>query len=88
MSNRRRLRRETLEYYLVYLILMYRRLIWICGLLFLGYAIAATVVDLFPGSAILLLPAVFLLLLSNSYTVALYTARVAAWLGTLWIRDE
>lgn len=41
MSNRRRLAREQLEYYLVYLILAYQRLILIVGLLLLGYAIVS-----------------------------------------------
>jgi hypothetical protein len=39
------------------------------------------------GNAVLL-PAIFLLLLSNSYNVALYTARLGAWLGTLGRQDD
>lgn len=40
MSNRRRLARERLEIYLVHLILMYRRLVLIGGLILLIFAIA------------------------------------------------
>ena len=74
MSNRR-LARERLEYYLVHLILAYRRLIWIVGLLLLVYAIAIMFMNPLAGG-MALLPAVFLLLLSNSYNVAVYTARL------------
>ncbi len=88
MSNRRRLARERLEYYLLYLILAYRRLIFFCGLLLLVYGVAAMIISSQAGNVWLLLPAVFLLLLSNSYNVALYTARLGAWLGTLWKSDD
>lgn len=87
MSNRRRLARERLEYYLVYLILMYRRLISIVGLLLLVYAIATLFVNQFTGFAALL-PAIFLLLLGNSYNAVVYTARLGAWVGTLWRPEE
>ena len=86
MSNRQRLARERLEYYLVYLILAYRRLILIVGLLLLVYAIATIFMNPLAGSAALL-PALFLILLSNSYNVALFTARLGAWIGTLWMHD-
>ena len=87
MSNRRRLARERLEYYLVYLILAYRRLILIVGLLLLVYAIATMFINPLAGTTILL-PAIFLLMLSNSFNVALYTARLGAWIGTLWRNDD
>jgi len=87
MSNRRRLARERLEYYLVYLILAYRRLILIVGLLLLVYAIATMFINPLAGTTILL-PAIFLLMLSNSFNVALYTARLGAWIGTLWRNDN
>ena len=83
MSNRRRLERERLEYYLTYLILAYRRLIFIAGLLLLIYSIAAMSINL-PGSTVALIPAIYLLLLSNSYNIPVYTARLGAWIGTLW----
>ena len=87
MSNRKRLARERLEYYLTYLILAYRRLIFIAGLLLLIYAITTIFINL-PGSIVALIPAIYLLLLSNSYNVALYTARLGAWIGTLWRYDD
>ena len=87
MSNRRRLARERLEYYLVYLILAYRHLILIIGLLLLVYAIATIFVNRISGFVALLL-AFFLLLLSNSYNVVVYTARLGAWIGTFWKYDD
>jgi hypothetical protein len=87
MFNRRRLRRERLEIYLVHLIMAYRPLILITGLLLLAYASFTLFKHLLAGSLVLL-PAVFLLFLSNSYNVVLYTARLAAWLGTLWDHDD
>lgn len=82
MSNRRRLARERLEIYLVHLLLAYRPLIFILALLFLVYAIAVLFRNLLVG-VVSLLPAVYLLLLSRSYPVTLYTARLAAWVATL-----
>ena len=87
MSNRRRLRRETLEVYLVHLILAYRPLILIFGLALLVYAIATMFTYPLAGYVVLL-PAFFLLLLSNSFHVVLYTARLGAWLGTLWRQGD
>jgi len=83
MSNRRRLDRERLEYFLTYLILAYWRLIFITGVLLLIYAIVTIFINL-PGSIIALIPAIYLLLLSNSYNITVYTARLGAWIGTLW----
>ncbi len=82
MFNRRRLRRERLEIYLVHLIMAYRPLILFSGLLLLAYASLAMFKHLLAGSLILF-PAIFLLLLSNSYNIVVYTARLLAWLGTL-----
>jgi hypothetical protein len=87
MSNRRRLARERLEIYLVHLLLAYRRLIFIVGLLLLIYAIAALFINLSVGIAALL-PASYMLLVSSSYQVTLYTARLGAWIGTLGRQDE
>ena len=87
MFNRRRLRRERLEIYLVHLIMAYRPLILITGLLLLAYASFTLFKHLLAG-CLVLLPAIFLLLLSNSYNVVLYTARLAAWLGTFRSHDD
>jgi len=87
MSNRKRLDRERLEYYLTYLILAYRRLIFIAGLLLLVYAVMTMFTNL-TGNIVVLIPAIYLLLLSNSYNITVYTARLGAWIGTLWRQDE
>ena len=87
MSNRLRLARERLEIYLVHLILMYRRLTLIVGLLLLAYAVTTRFVNQVAGFAALF-PAIFLLLLGNSYHAVVYTARLGAWIGTLWQHDE
>ena len=87
MSNRRRLARERLEIYLVHLILAYRRLIFLSGLFLLIYAITIMFTSLFVGNA-LLLPAIFLLVVSNSFNAALYTARAGAWIATFWRNDD
>jgi hypothetical protein len=87
MSNRRRLARERLEIYLVHLLLAYRYLILTSGLLLLFLAITMMIIDAHAGPAALL-PAIYLLLLSNSYHVVLYTARLGAWVGTLGRYDD
>ena len=66
MTDRRRLARERLEIYLVYLILMYRRWFLINGLLFLAFAMMTLFVNDIAGFAGLML-AIYMLLLSNSY---------------------
>ena len=83
MSNRRRLARERLEIYLVHLLLAFRPLILIGGLLLLVYAIIGMLIHS-PAGFASLVPAVFLLLLGSSYPAVLYTARLGAWIGTLW----
>ncbi len=87
MSNRRRLARESLEIYLVHLILAYRRLTLILGFVLLVYAVATMFVNQLTGSMILI-PAIYLILLGNSFNAVLYTARLGAWIGTLWRGDE
>jgi hypothetical protein len=87
MSERQRLARERLEIYLVHLLLAYRRLILIVGLLLLAYTIVVLFLNTLVG-LITLLPAMYLLLLSNSYNVVLYTARLGAWIATLKREDD
>ena len=86
MSNRRRPARERLEIYLVHLILMYRRLFLIFGLLLLAFAVSVFFASP-PAGIAALLPAVHLFLLGHSFNAVLYTARLGAWIGTLWARD-
>lgn len=87
MFNRRRLDRERPEYYLTYLILAYRRLIFIAGLLLLIYAITTMFTNPSVGT-VTLIPAAYLLILGNSYNIMVYTARLGAWIGTLWRSDD
>jgi hypothetical protein len=87
MFNRQRLRRERLEVYLVHLLLAYRRYIFIVGLLLLVYGGVTLFINPLVGFASLL-PATYLLLLSNFYPVTVYTARLGAWIGTLWRHEE
>jgi len=87
MFDRKRLARERLEMYLVHLLLAYRYLILISGLLVLVYAFAIMFTTPLAGIAVLL-PAIFLLLLSSSFNVVVYTARLGAWIGTLWRHER
>ena len=87
MSNRRRLRRESLEIYLVHLILAYRPLIVVVGLLLLVYAIA-TLFKYPLAGYVILVPAIYLLLLGNSFNVVIFTARLGAWMATLRRHDD
>jgi hypothetical protein len=87
MFNRRRLARERLEYYLVYLILAYRRLVLIVGLLLLVFAIAIIFLNRIAGFAALF-SSIFLLLLGNSYNAVVYSARLVAWIATLWGKED
>jgi hypothetical protein len=82
MPNRRRLARGWLEIYLVHLFLPYRYLILTSGLFLLLFAVAVVFMDPLAGQ-ITFLPAIYPLLLSNSYFVVLYTARLGAWIGTV-----
>jgi hypothetical protein len=83
MPNRQRQAREKLELYLVHLLMAYRRLIFIVGLFIFAYSIAIFFFNSVVAFASLV-PALYLLLLSNSYSVTLYSARLGAWIGTLW----
>ena len=83
MSTRKRLARERLEFYLVQLILIYRRFILMIGVLLLMYALGTLMMNSVMGFAALV-PALFLFILGNSYNAVLYTARLGAWIGTLW----
>ena len=86
MTTRRQLARERLEIYLVHLLLAYRRLLFFVGLLLLTYVIAILFENRLAGCVALVF-AVFILLLSNSFKLVLYTARVSAWVTTLWWND-
>lgn len=87
MSNRRRLARERLEIYLVHLLLAFRPLILISGLLLLAYVFVTVFIYPFAGYVVLV-PSVYLILLGSSYNIALYTARLGAWIGTIGRHDD
>jgi hypothetical protein len=87
MFNRRKLAREQLEYYLVYLILAYRRLILIVGLLLLVFATAYIFINRIAGFAAMF-SSIFLLLLGNSYNFVVYSARLVAWISTLLTQED
>lgn len=86
MSRRGRPARERLEIYLMQLLLAYRPFILGGGILLLIYALAISFIFPLAGMAGLV-PAIFLLLLGGSYHAVLYTARLAAWIGTLGRRE-
>ena len=82
MSNRRRLARERLEIYLVHLLMAYRHLIFIGGLLLLVFGIAVLFTCPQAGISILL-PALVMLLVGSTYQVLVFTARIGAWIATI-----
>ena len=86
MYNRRRLKREKLEIYLVYLLLGYRYLNLIVGIFLLAYAIVVLSKKVLSG-LLLLLPAALMLLLSFSFDAVHYLARVIAWTATIGDRE-
>ena len=87
MSNRRRQRREQLEYYLTHLILAYRYLILTASFLLLAFAIALVFINPIAGYMVLL-PTMYLLLLGTFYDVVVLTARLGAWIAMLWSHDD
>jgi hypothetical protein len=82
MFNRNRLDRERMEVYLVHLLLAWRPLLLVGGLLLLAYAFSVMVRSFFAGGVMLLLAA-FPLLLGYSYHAVVFTARLGAWIATL-----
>ena len=82
MSSRRKLAREILEVYLVHLLLAFQHWILMGGLVILVLGVAVILVHP-PAGYPFLLPAFYLILLSSSYRIVLYTARIGAWIGML-----
>ena len=82
MFNRKKLDRERLEIYLVYLLLAARPFILICGLFLLVFSILILNKSLYSG-IVLLIGAAYLLSLGSSFRIALLTAKWGAWLATL-----
>lgn len=82
MSDRRKLARERFEVYLVHLLLAYQHWILRGGLVILFMGVAVMLVHP-PAGFSFLLPASYLILLSCSFRIVLYTARIGAWIGML-----
>jgi hypothetical protein len=83
MSKRRQLDRESLEVYLLHLLLAYRPLLQVMGLLL--FVLAFVTSSLSPRAGIFVLGlAVIFLIATFSYSVLLYIARLGAWIGTVW----
>jgi hypothetical protein len=86
MFNRKKLDREKLEVYFVYLLLAARPLLMICGIFLSVYSFLMTSVS-YILSGLLFSVAVYLFILSYSYPVVLFSARLGAWIATLRERD-
>jgi len=82
MTKRRNLDREALEVYLLHLLLAFRPVFQIIGLLLLIYAVAALSLSLRVNFIALGL-AFFLLLASTFFPLTLFMAKLGAWVGTL-----
>ena len=87
MSQRRRLDRERLEVYYVNLLLAFRPLLIIVGILLFGYAFLAIGSSLLVGIVVGVL-AVLTLLLGNFYPVVILAARAAAWVVTVGRKED
>ena len=82
MTKRRNLDREGLEVYLLYVLLAYRPLFLLAGLLLFVYGIAIFMASSVIGGIAVDL-AILIILPAFSYPVCLALARLGAWLGTL-----
>lgn len=81
MNQRRNLKREGLEVYLLYLLLSYHPMFLMSGLLLLIYSLVALSFSPIIGS-IFFMGANLLILVSFSYKATLYLAKIGAWIGT------
>ncbi len=86
MFNRKKLYRERLEMYLVYVMLAYRRITLFFGLFWVVAAAYAFPLDLRFG-VILLGVSVFLLAMGSSYPLMVWTARTIARL-VVWLKKD
>jgi len=82
MYNRKRLDRERLEVYYAQLMLAYRPILFIGGILLFSYALATMLRSILMGGILLLL-SVFPLLVFFSYPFLVLIARLGAWIATL-----
>ena len=82
MFNRKKLTRERLEMYLVYLFLQHRKLLIIIGIILLFYGLSLMFVSVIAG-AVCLLIAFIPFLLGTSFKAILLFARLIVWLDML-----
>lgn len=87
MFNRKRLDRERLEVYLVHLLLAYRTLTLMCGMILLVFSAAILAQSLLLGS-LMLTAAALLLGLGLSYRAVVLTARLGAWAVVLLKKND
>lgn len=87
MTKRRNLDRERLEVYLAHLLLAYRPIFQTSGWVILVYSVVAFLLSPVGGSVAFGV-AIFLVLLSSSYEMTVYLAKVGAWIGTLGRHDD
>lgn len=87
MKPRRNLDREGLEVYLLNLLLAYRPMLQISGLLLLIYAVLVLPTSHIVGG-IALGAAVFLVITANWYPAIQTLAKIGAWVGTLRKKDH
>jgi len=87
MPSRRQLDRERLEVFLVHIFLRNRPLIFLGGTLLLIFS-ALVLFASRPTGAVALLMAIALIIVASSYQATLYLAKLGAWIGTLWRKDD
>ena len=87
MDKRKQLDRERLQVYYVNLLMAYRPMVLICGILLFAYAVITISHSLMVGGIAGVL-AVFTLLLGNFYPVVVFAAKAAAWVVTVGRRDD
>ena len=84
-KQKRHLTREGLEVYPLNLLLLYRPALMAAAVLFLMCAMSVYQLSSLMGSIILAF-GVLLLLPASFFQAAVYLAKTAAWLGTLYIK--
>ncbi len=87
MPKRENLDRESLEVHLLNLLMGYRPLLLIGGLMFLVFTFFTIQSSLIVG-LFALGTTVVMVLLASTYQGAVYMAKALAWVGTVWKRGE
>ena len=87
MSERKRLDRERLQVYYATLLIVYRPLILICGILLFVYAFLTIARSMWIGVIVGIL-AMGCLLLGNIYAMVDFAAKLAAWVVTVGRKEE